>query len=99
MRTVLRSALAGHSVFITDSDGKPGVMTTNIVKESMCVKMENYLEEDAIDFWDNLVTADETSTVAERKKDLRTQLENYRVHIELPKTVFQVTKKTQVKIL
>ena len=63
-------------------------------KESMSIKFQNYLDHDAVDFWDHMVTADETSTPQERKKDLKTQLENYRCHVQLPKTVFQVTKKT-----
>ena len=52
----------------------------------MSIKFQNFLDEDAIEFWDNLVTADESSTSAERRKDLKVQLENYRCHVELPKT-------------
>ena len=56
--------------------------------------MRTFLEEDAVCFWDNLVTVNPEKNSKQMRKELRDELNQYKVMTELPKTVFQETKRT-----
>ena len=93
-RFLKRSRLANYCVCMNDRDQKVGLRTTNPVKEAMWIKLRTFLEEDAVCFWDNLVTMNQDKTPREMRKELQEELNQYKVMTELPKTVFQKTKRT-----
>jgi hypothetical protein len=61
-RFLKRSKLAGFTVCMSDKDQKTGLRTTNPVKEAMWIKLKTYLAEDALCFWDHLVTVNPGKT-------------------------------------
>lgn len=93
-RYLKRSRMAGYCVCMSDKDQRVGLRTTNPVKESMWIKLKTYIDEDAIFFWDSLVTVNANKTVEAMKKELIDELDQYKVITELPKTLFQETKRT-----
>jgi hypothetical protein len=93
-RFLKRSRLAGFCVCMSDKDQKVGLRTTNPVKEAMWIKLRTFLEEDAVCFWDKLVSVNPAKTPRTMKKELKVELTQYKVMTELPKTVFQQTKRT-----
>ena len=60
----------------------------------MWIKLRTFLEEDAVCFWDNLVTVNPEKTPRQMRKELRDELNQYKVMTELPKTPFQDAKRT-----
>jgi len=93
-RFIKRSNLARYCVCMSDKDQKVGLRTTNPVKEAMWIKLRTFLEEDAVCFWDHLVTVNPEKNPKQMRKELRDELNQYKVMTELPKTVFQETKRT-----
>lgn len=93
-RFIKRTPARSYTCFMTDKDQKVGLRTTNPIKESMWIKFKTFLEEDAVFFWEHLVSASDSYTLKEMKKQLKDELINYKVMVELPKTVFQQTKRT-----
>tara|TARA_B100000787_G_scaffold165005_1_gene148383 strand:- start:13886 stop:14833 length:948 start_codon:yes stop_codon:yes gene_type:complete len=93
-RFLKRSRLARYTVCMSDKDQKTGLRTTNPVKEAMWIKLRTYLEEDAVCFWDKLVSVNPEKTPKQMRKELQEELNNYKVMTELAKTVFQETKRT-----
>lgn len=93
-RFVNRTKARNYCCFLMDKDQKVGLRTTNPIKESMWHKFKTFLEEDAVYIWEDLVTVNQHYNSKEMLKQLREELNNYKVMIELPKTVFQETKRT-----
>ena len=93
-RFINRTKARNNCCFLTDKDQKVGLRTTNPIKESMWHKFKTFLEEDAVFVWEEIVSVNSNYTSKEMLKQLREELNNYKVMIELPKTVFQETKRT-----
>ena len=93
-RFINRTKAGRFCCFLTDKDQKVGLRTTNPIKESMWHKFKTFLEEDAVFVWDKLVTVNPKFSPKEMLKQLKEELNQYKVMIELPKTVFQLTKRT-----
>lgn len=93
-RFLKRSNLARFCVCMSDRDQKVGLRTTNPVKEAMWIKLRTFLEEDAICFWEKMVTINPDKSPVQMRIELRDELNQYKVMTELPKTVFQQTKRT-----
>ena len=93
-RFISRTKARPFCCFLTDKDQKVGLRTTNPIKESMWHKFKTFLEEDAVFVWDQLVTVNPKFNAKQMTKQLKEELNNYKVMIELPKTVFQQTKRT-----
>ena len=93
-RFIKRSSARSYTCFMTDKDQKVGLRTTNPIKESMWHKFKTFLEEDAVFFWEHMVSVNPHSSSKEVRKQLKDELVNYKVMVELPKTVFQQTKRT-----
>jgi hypothetical protein len=93
-RFINRTKARKFCCFLTDKDQKVGLRTTNPIKESMWHKFKTFLEEDAVYVWDELVTMNPKFKPKQMLKQLKDELNQYKVLIELPKTIFQETKRT-----
>jgi len=93
-RFINRTKVRNLCCFLTDKDQKVGLRTTNPIKESMWQKFKTFLEEDAVFIWNDLVTVNPKFNAKQMLKQLKEELNQYKVMIELPKTVFQLTKRT-----
>jgi len=87
-RFIKRTKAKNLCCFLTDKDQKVGLRTTNPIKESMWHKFKTFLEEDAVFIWENLVTVNTEYNTKQILKQLKEELNNYKVMIELPKQVF-----------
>ena len=93
-RFIKRNKHRNYCCFLTDKDQKVGLRTTNPVKESMWHKLKTFFEEDAVVIWKHIIVVNPKYTVKTMLKQLKEELNNYKVLTELPKTVYQQTKRT-----
>ena len=93
-RFINKSNARKFCCFLTDKEQKVGLRTTNPIKESMWHKFKTFLEEDAVCVWEDMISVNPNTKPKDMLKQLREELNNYKVMIELPKTVFQETKRT-----
>jgi hypothetical protein len=92
-RFIKKSEASSFCCFLRDDkEQRVGLRTTNIIKESMWRKFRTFLEEDAVFVWQDMVSVQ--YTVREILKQMKEELQNYKVITELPKTIFQQTKRT-----
>jgi len=86
-RFIKRTKARPFCCFLTDKDQKVGLRTTNPIKEAMWHKFKTFLEEDAVFIWDSLISVNTAYNPKEMLKQLKEELNNYKVMIELPKQV------------
>lgn len=93
-RFINRTPARNFCCFLTDKDQKVGLRTTNPVKEAMYHKLKTFLEEDAVFIYEKLTVVNGEYPEQKMLKQLKDELVQFKVMIELPKTVFQQTKRT-----